>query len=51
MTQAELEAGADAVEKIAESHGVASWLSRDNLREIAAAVIKVIDEMRAPKVG
>lgn len=50
MTQEELEAGADAVYEIAVQHHVAGWLSRDQLREIAAAVIKAVDKKRATKV-
>jgi hypothetical protein len=38
MTQEQLEAGADAVLEVANQHGVGSYLSRDQLREIAAAV-------------
>ena len=40
MTQQELEAGADAVAKIAARHGVGSWIDRDQEREIAAEVIQ-----------
>ncbi len=47
MTQAELEAGANAVLKIAQKYGVANWLSRDQLREIAAAVIAAHDRVHA----
>lgn len=47
MTTTELEAGADAVLHVAEKYGVAHWLSRDQLREIAAAVISAHDQVHA----
>lgn len=47
MTEAELSAGADAVFAVAQRYGVAGWLSRDNLREIAAEVIAAHDRVHA----
>ncbi len=47
MTTAELEAGADAVLAIAQKYHVAGWLTRDQLREIAAAVISAHDRVHA----
>ncbi len=51
MTQEELEKGADAVEVVAQKHGLAAWVNRDQLREIAAAVITALDGMRKPSGG
>ncbi len=47
MTQKELEAGADAVGRVAQKYGVANWLTRDHLREIAAEVIAAHDRVDA----
>lgn len=49
MTQHDLEIGADAVHEVAVKHGYGSYLGRDVLREIAAAVIKAVDAARAAK--
>lgn len=44
MTKEELEAGADAVHAIAEKYGLAMFVTRDQEREVAAAVIKAMRE-------
>ena len=47
MTNAELNAGALAVEQIAQKYHVAGWLNINHYREIAAAVIAAHDRVHA----
>ena len=45
MTQQELEAGADAVAKLASDAGYGSFINRDEERALAAAVIKAYEAL------
>jgi hypothetical protein len=49
MTQAELQAGAEAVRTVAAKYGYASYLTDDILREIAAAAIRAYLQAKAAK--
>ena len=50
MTQQELEAGADAVARMAAKYGVGNWIDRDQEREIAAEVIRAYQELQPKAV-
>ena len=49
MTQAELNAGAQAVMRMAHEHGYGSFISLDVARSIAAAVIKAYEATKERK--
>lgn len=46
MTKEELETGADAVHALAVKYGIAMFVTRDQEREVAAAVIKAVKETK-----